>query len=630
MSSQAIGSLFVSLGLDSAAFQAGIKQVQTQTQKITERLNKIGDGAVAMGKKLSVVTGAMAAVGGAGIALAKKTADAGAEVARQAQVANASAEEFQRWAAGSKTVGIEQDKLADILKDVNDRVGDFVQTGGGPMADFFENIGPKVGVTAEHFKNLSGPEALQLYVSSLERAGVSQQDMTFYMEAMASDATALIPLLQNGGAAMSAYGDAAAKTGAIMSGNAIAASLEFQEKLRTLMMSLEGVRNRLGEQLLPILNRFMDTLITVGVPALQKLVGHIEDAIQWFGALPGPVQEAAAVIAGAFAAGGPILIGIGLVSKALGALIAATGPVGLFIAAASLLVAAWQIWGDDIKRIVGDAAAWIGQKADEIVAWFGAIPERLREVGQQLVDGLIAGITERWDVLKSKVTGMADNVTGWFKDKLDIHSPSRVFQAIGRFITDGLGIGIMEGVPGVKTAMDGVLDVAGADGKLTQGMFKFRDTARNVFAQVALEGAKLGDVLKGLASSWLSNTANGLFSAGFNGLWSTIGLPGFAAGTPHFAGGLARINERGEEIVNLPSGSKVIPAGLSQRMADGMGGAAALSVTMANGIDGQGNLITIIRDQAGRVLAENRQSLITQSVQATARASRSSKRVMGL
>jgi hypothetical protein len=60
------------------------------------------------------------------------------EIGKLAQVSNASVNEFQRIAFAAQTVGIEQDKMADILKDVNDRVGDFIQTGGGPMADFFE------------------------------------------------------------------------------------------------------------------------------------------------------------------------------------------------------------------------------------------------------------------------------------------------------------------------------------------------------------------------------------------------------------------------------------------------------------------------------------------------------------
>ncbi|WP_410963642.1 hypothetical protein, partial [Salmonella sp. SAL04292] len=57
------------------------------------------------------------------------------EIANLASVANASTTEFQKYAAGAKMVGIEQEKLADIFKDVNDKVGDFLNTGGGALAD---------------------------------------------------------------------------------------------------------------------------------------------------------------------------------------------------------------------------------------------------------------------------------------------------------------------------------------------------------------------------------------------------------------------------------------------------------------------------------------------------------------
>jgi phage-related protein len=43
-------------------------------------------------------------------------------------------------------------------------------------------------------------------------------------------------------------------------------------------------------------------------------------------------------------------------------------------------------------------------------------------------------------------------------------------------------------------------------------------------------------------------------------------LPQFALGTQYFKGGPANINERGGEIVNLPNGSKVIPADKSKNM----------------------------------------------------------------
>ncbi|MFX6559788.1 hypothetical protein ABTG55_19615, partial [Acinetobacter baumannii] len=82
----------------------------------------------------------------------------------------------------------------DIMKDVNDKFGDFMQTGGGEMADFFEKIAPKVGVTAKEFQGLSGPQILEKYHQTLQTANVSQAEMTFYMDSLADDATLLAPL----------------------------------------------------------------------------------------------------------------------------------------------------------------------------------------------------------------------------------------------------------------------------------------------------------------------------------------------------------------------------------------------------------------------------------------------------
>lgn len=75
----------------------------------------------------------------------------------------------------------------------------FSKLAAGPLADFFENIAPLVGVTIQQFQKLSGPEALQLYYDSLQKVGASQNDLKFYMEAIISDSSLLIPLLENGG-----------------------------------------------------------------------------------------------------------------------------------------------------------------------------------------------------------------------------------------------------------------------------------------------------------------------------------------------------------------------------------------------------------------------------------------------
>ena len=62
---------------------------------------------------------------------------------------------------------------------MNDKFGDFLITGQGPLVDFFEQIAPKVNITADAFRGLSSADALGLYVQKLEEAGVNQQQLTF-------------------------------------------------------------------------------------------------------------------------------------------------------------------------------------------------------------------------------------------------------------------------------------------------------------------------------------------------------------------------------------------------------------------------------------------------------------------
>ena len=253
----------------------GGRQVRAELEGVGEagsrgfgRLNREMDQAnarmAAFARRARIAaTAAAAALSAAVVSMTRSTVAAANEISQLSQVANANPEVFQRWSAASATVGIEQEKLADILKDVNDRVGDFLQTGGGPMADFFENIAPRVGVTADQFARLSGPEALQLYVDSLERAGVSQQEMTFYLEAMASDATRLIPLLQNGGSEMTRLGAQAQALGAVLDADAIAAMRRSELALVSIGQVFTGVRNRIAVALAPSLEAVANAFVAL-------------------------------------------------------------------------------------------------------------------------------------------------------------------------------------------------------------------------------------------------------------------------------------------------------------------------------------------------------------------------------
>lgn len=254
MASRSLGTLTLDLIAKVGGFEQGLDKAGRSAEK---RMKQISDNAA----KLGAAVGAGLAAGAAALgAITVSAIQSATEVAKLAAVANVSTTDFQRLAAGAKLVGVEQDKLSDILKDVNDKVGDFLNTGGGEMKDFFEQIAPKVGVTAEQFRNLSGSQALGLYVSSLEKAKVSQSDMTFYMEAIANDATLLLPLLRNNGEGFKKFGDAAAAAGSIMDEKTVKAAKELQAANWLIDQSIAGVTNQLTGALLPSMAEFAGRL----------------------------------------------------------------------------------------------------------------------------------------------------------------------------------------------------------------------------------------------------------------------------------------------------------------------------------------------------------------------------------
>lgn len=78
-----------------------------------------------------------------------------------------------------------------------------------------------------------------------------------------------------------------------------------------------------------------------------------------------------------------------------------------------------------------------------VMKWFNIdLPGQFTEFGGHLIDGLVNGIKNKWESLKNTVNEMGDSVGGWFKEKLGIHSPSRVFMGFGSNIAEGAAIGI--------------------------------------------------------------------------------------------------------------------------------------------------------------------------------------------
>lgn len=127
---------------------------------------------------------------------------------------------------------------------------------------------------------------------------------------------------------------------------------------------------------------------------------------------------------------------------ALAFLFTPLGAALALLAGAAFLV--WRNW-DGIKG--GLAIIW-QQITDGVSTLWTDITgaaARFTEAGANLMRGLANGILSGVAWVKDTVVGVASDVATWFAEKLRIHSPSRVFMALGQNIPEGAALGIERG-----------------------------------------------------------------------------------------------------------------------------------------------------------------------------------------
>ena len=84
-----------------------------------------------------------------------------------------------------------------------------------------------------------------------------------------------------------------------------------------------------------------------------------------------------------------------------------------------------------------------------VLSYLGVdLPSRFTEFGNMLVNGLVNGLLAGLGQIKNAVSSIADSAINMFKEKLGIHSPSRVFTALGGFTMAGLTQGLLGGKDG--------------------------------------------------------------------------------------------------------------------------------------------------------------------------------------
>ncbi|WP_444919314.1 hypothetical protein ACJJID_00265 (plasmid) [Microbulbifer sp. CnH-101-G] len=187
--------------------------------------------------------------GAAGIgALVSSSISAQREVSSLSRALRVNSQTLSEWQYAGRTVNIEADKMADIMKDVSDKIGDLAVTGGGGAADLFEQL----SLDVKDFVHLSPDQQLLKIGQALEQVD-SQSKKVFFMEALASDSSLLLPLLEDNAAGLRRASQEARDYGVALSEVDSAKIRAAGDAMLRVQQVGRGVTNQLTIHLAPIL-----------------------------------------------------------------------------------------------------------------------------------------------------------------------------------------------------------------------------------------------------------------------------------------------------------------------------------------------------------------------------------------
>lgn len=223
------------------------------------------------------------------------------------------------------------------------------------------------------------------------------------------------------------------------------------------------------------------TVLALVVENFANVVQTIADFVSFITGVPDSVSTFVASV-GAFFGQLPGLIGgflgsvISSVASWVGSMVsnAASAGSGFVSGVVGFVTGLPGTIAGFLSSIIGNVASWVGQMASGainaasqfasgLVNGLASLPGQMLSIGQNIIQGLINGITSFAGNVVSAITGTVGGAIDAAKSMLGIASPSKLFKQFGRYIDEGLALGIEgDGDKPVRAMSSVVSDVSGA------------------------------------------------------------------------------------------------------------------------------------------------------------------------
>lgn len=226
----------------SRKVELGLGNIDRSADKANAGVGRLSGNIGALASRLSGLV-----VAGGGLALFNSQMQEILQVSRMSQALGVATDDLSAFQYAAESVGISGEKAGDILKDVADKINDYLVNGAGEAKDVFEALGLQV----EEFIGLSPDKAIEKIGVAMN--GLPRGEQVTFMEMLANDATLLLPLLDNNAQKLKELGEQARKSGAVVTEQEAKRAKEFAESWKQVTGEIKAATQEISMAFAPAL-----------------------------------------------------------------------------------------------------------------------------------------------------------------------------------------------------------------------------------------------------------------------------------------------------------------------------------------------------------------------------------------
>lgn len=375
------------------------QQIKAVGSSLQDAGNKVSD----FGQKLAPLSGAAAGIGTGLLKLGYDAVTGADDLNTLAKQTGFSTEEIQKMRYAADLIDVSFEDISGALKKFKSKID--------PSNKSLAALGVS---TVDANGNLrDATDVFQDAVVALSQVSNETERDQLAMELFGKSADSLAGIIDDGGAALQAYGQEAENLGLILDQDTLDSLNETNDTIDKMKAQITSTMAVIGAQVVPVV-----------APLLEKIAGLVTNVAQKLSEMNPETMETILTITGIVAAlapvvtiGGKLISGIGTLISTIGTVVGVLGgPLTIAIAAIIAIgVLLYKNW-DKVKATAATLAENVKTAWENIKAGVSTAIDNIR--------GKIDSFKQKFDELKDKVVGVWDTIKGILTGQISLpHIP---------------------------------------------------------------------------------------------------------------------------------------------------------------------------------------------------------------